>query len=189
MALWERMYIDKQLRNKHDWELVTGIGECKGGLERFLPSRPLTSRHYLLFPPSNAIRDALGRFHVRIGVTAAVPFAFPGAHTPHERLFLPLRLAVYEVQGEQSVVETSLKWIEYVDGYLPEQTERCWRFWGAKWEGTGGCEDIASEKAGRGEGGDKGEVEEVEDWEAAADACAVDDNQDGGNLSPEVLAA
>ena len=65
LALWQKTY-PTQLRDRKDWELITGVGESKGGLEKFLDFKPLTTPTFIFVPP-RAQRDALSRPCIRIG--------------------------------------------------------------------------------------------------------------------------
>ena len=167
LALWEKRF-PTQDRQKTGWELITGVGECKGGLERFLSVKPATTPHFAILPRRGQ-RDELGRPHVRISMQSTYPFAFPGEHVPFDRLLLPLRLAVYEVLQESQVVETCLEWVEFCDGFLPDKASFFCKFWGAAWE----REQVGQqEEGGREEGGEEGS--EPLDWEAVADESALD---------------
>ena len=167
LALWEKRF-PTQDRQKAGWELITGVGECKGGLERFLSVKPTTTPHFALLPRRGQ-RDELGRPHVRISMQSTYPFAFPGEHVSFDRLLLPLRLAVYEELQEPQVVETCLEWVEFCDGFLPDKASFFCKFWGAAWE----REKVGQqEEGGREEGGEEGS--EPLDWEAVADESALD---------------
>jgi hypothetical protein len=71
LALWQKTY-PTQLRDRKDWELITGVGESKGGLEKFLDFKPLTTPTFIFVPP-RAQRDALSRPCIRIGVVNPKP--------------------------------------------------------------------------------------------------------------------
>ena len=174
LALWEKCY-SKQLRDKSDWQLTNGVGEYKGGLEKFLPSKPFTTPCFTLLPAQSQ-RDAQLRPLVRIGVQASFPFAFPGNVTS-ERLLRPLRLAVYQVLGEPRVVETCLEWVEYSDAFWPEQMTRQWKFWGAAW-------DLENSDKG-GKGGVKGAASQADDifYNSGVHAeRAAEEEEEGGVL-------